>query len=631
MAMSFVTAVPEFVTAAAGDLADIGSALGAANTAAALPTTGVAAAAADEVSTQVAAIFDAYALKYQALSAQAAAFHNEFVSLLNGSALGYLTTEAANAEQNLLNAMTAPTAAGSAATLPILGGLGSLLGGGTGAPTLGLPGLSSLLGSGSGILGGLSPLLGGGPLGPILNGVGADLGGVLSSILNGSEASLLSNPLGPVLLAISGAFANVPPLQGLEPLLQPLLPNLFEAGVTASQAGNPWQMLFANTGANLETIFGRWAADPFPVLKQVIINWNGYAQEFGSGLALVLQDFPAYVANVPANIQLFIQGASTFNPAALAQAYINQQIGYTQTIVTSLQKAGADFQTTVPVFEADMGMAGQAIATGDYHGAVQDVAHGLIGLFITGFDTSNLSDVKVLGPAGDLLPILGIPAQQAQNFTNLLPPGSIPAQIAQNYTNLVSTLTSSNTATTFTLNLTNPSANVLQADAFFGLPLSLGFAVIGPFITTLDGFATGATVFGAAVQTGNGVAAVGALVDMPAYVLNGFLNGETIVDLTLPVSTATAVGGLGGPLLGPLLQQILGLAGPLDPTVPIVVHLPFDGILVPQHPITATLDVTVAGVTTPLNVNLGGTPFGGVADTLLNYLPEQLAAAIVPK
>ena len=69
--MSFVTAAPEFVTAAAGDLADIGSALGAANTAAALPTTGVAAAAADEVSTQIAAIFDAYALKYQALSAQA--------------------------------------------------------------------------------------------------------------------------------------------------------------------------------------------------------------------------------------------------------------------------------------------------------------------------------------------------------------------------------------------------------------------------------------------------------------------------------------------------------------------------------------------------------------------------------
>lgn len=72
--MSFVTAAPEFVTAAAGDLADIGSALGAANAVAALPTTGIAAAAADEVSTQLAPMFGAYAQKYQALSAQAAAF-----------------------------------------------------------------------------------------------------------------------------------------------------------------------------------------------------------------------------------------------------------------------------------------------------------------------------------------------------------------------------------------------------------------------------------------------------------------------------------------------------------------------------------------------------------------------------
>ena len=65
--------------------------------------------------------------------------------------------------------------------------------------------------------------------------------------------------------------------------------------------------------------------------------------------------------------------------------------------------------------------------------------------------------------------------------------------------------------------------------------------------------------------------------------------------------------------------------------MPIVVHLPFDGILVPQHPITATVDVTVAGIPTPPDLNLGGTPFGGAVDTLLNYLPEQLAAAITPK
>ena len=64
----------------------------------------------------------------------------------------------------------------------------------------------------------------------------------------------------------------------------------------------------------------------------------------------------------------------------------------------------------------------------------------------------------------------------------------------------------------------------------------MGFALIGPPIAGLDGLATGATAFGTALQTGNGVAALGALADMPAYGLNGFLNGETIVDLTIPVA-----------------------------------------------------------------------------------------------
>ncbi|WP_016720276.1 PE domain-containing protein, partial [Mycobacterium tuberculosis] len=46
--MSFVVAAPEVVVAAASDLAGIGSAIGAANAAAAVPTMGVLAAGADE-------------------------------------------------------------------------------------------------------------------------------------------------------------------------------------------------------------------------------------------------------------------------------------------------------------------------------------------------------------------------------------------------------------------------------------------------------------------------------------------------------------------------------------------------------------------------------------------------------
>ncbi|REQ17293.1 PE family protein, partial [Mycobacterium tuberculosis] len=71
--MSFVSVAPEIVVAAATDLAGIGSAISAANAAAAAPTTAVLAAGADEVSAAIAALFSGHAQAYQALSAQAAA------------------------------------------------------------------------------------------------------------------------------------------------------------------------------------------------------------------------------------------------------------------------------------------------------------------------------------------------------------------------------------------------------------------------------------------------------------------------------------------------------------------------------------------------------------------------------
>jgi hypothetical protein len=95
--MSFVTAQPETVIAAASDLQTIGSAVSAGNTAAAGPTTEVIPAAADEVSALAAAQFAAHAQAYQAISAQAAAIHEMFVTTLGASAGSYAATEAANA------------------------------------------------------------------------------------------------------------------------------------------------------------------------------------------------------------------------------------------------------------------------------------------------------------------------------------------------------------------------------------------------------------------------------------------------------------------------------------------------------------------------------------------------------
>jgi hypothetical protein len=95
--MSFVTTRPEALTAAAANLAGIGTTMSAQNAAAAAPTTGLVPAAADEVSALTAAQFAVHAQMYQAISAQAEAIHQLFVSTLGTSATSYASTEAANA------------------------------------------------------------------------------------------------------------------------------------------------------------------------------------------------------------------------------------------------------------------------------------------------------------------------------------------------------------------------------------------------------------------------------------------------------------------------------------------------------------------------------------------------------
>ena len=95
--MTFVTTQPEMLTAAAGQLQEIGAAMAAQNAAAATPTVGVVPAAADEVSALTATQFSTHATTYQSVTAQAAAIHEMFVRLLGASAGSYATTEAANA------------------------------------------------------------------------------------------------------------------------------------------------------------------------------------------------------------------------------------------------------------------------------------------------------------------------------------------------------------------------------------------------------------------------------------------------------------------------------------------------------------------------------------------------------
>ena len=109
--MSFVIAAPEMMTSAATDLASIGSTLSAANASAAAPTTGVVAAAEDEVSAAIAALFSGHGQVYQGLSARVAAFHEQFVHALTMGAGSYVGAEAANAAAFAANPVASAAAA----------------------------------------------------------------------------------------------------------------------------------------------------------------------------------------------------------------------------------------------------------------------------------------------------------------------------------------------------------------------------------------------------------------------------------------------------------------------------------------------------------------------------------------
>ena len=95
--MSFLVAATEAVATAATDLSNIGSTIDAASAVAGASTRGELAAAADEVSVAVGAMFSEHAEAYQAISAQIAEFHAQFVQAVSAAGQAYAATEAANA------------------------------------------------------------------------------------------------------------------------------------------------------------------------------------------------------------------------------------------------------------------------------------------------------------------------------------------------------------------------------------------------------------------------------------------------------------------------------------------------------------------------------------------------------
>src|ERR1700761_8969587 len=95
--MTSLLAQPQLLATAATDLAKINSAIDAAKAVAAGPTTGLVAAAQDEVSAAAAKMFGGFRPEEQAILKQAAAFHEEFVAALAGAGSAYTQAEVANA------------------------------------------------------------------------------------------------------------------------------------------------------------------------------------------------------------------------------------------------------------------------------------------------------------------------------------------------------------------------------------------------------------------------------------------------------------------------------------------------------------------------------------------------------
>jgi hypothetical protein len=98
----------------------------------------------DQVSAAIAAVLGTHALEYQTVSAQVADFHAQFVGALNSGASQYLSTEAANAEQSLLNAVNSPAQGllGHSAMGTGTGTSGAV--GGTGSPAVAAGGVPAV-------------------------------------------------------------------------------------------------------------------------------------------------------------------------------------------------------------------------------------------------------------------------------------------------------------------------------------------------------------------------------------------------------------------------------------------------------------------------------------------------------
>lgn len=113
--MGYLSTQPPVLAATAADVAALGSTIDEVKMAAARTTTGVAAAAGDEVSAAISTVFNTFAQQYQAILGRAAVFHSEFALALAAAGNAYANAEAAG-----VAALATTTATGGTAPVTAL-------------------------------------------------------------------------------------------------------------------------------------------------------------------------------------------------------------------------------------------------------------------------------------------------------------------------------------------------------------------------------------------------------------------------------------------------------------------------------------------------------------------------------
>ncbi|BBX65400.1 hypothetical protein MSAS_45740 [Mycobacterium saskatchewanense] len=299
--MSFVITVPEMVTDAATNFAGIGSAIDAAHAAAAGATTQLLTAGADEVSAAISKVFAEYGSAYQALTAQAAAFHSQFVQAINSGAGMYAATEAASVDplqtiqQDIFGLINAPT--NTLLGRPLIG---DGTNGFTNAQGAGTPGGAGGLLIGNGGNGGNSTAAGapggaGGAAGLLLgNGGNGGTGGPAALGGAGGPGGLLGAPGA----TGSPGLATVPLSYDGSNLL-----------VNLSVGGGPSSSVIVDTGsrglilppqdvnlANLGPVTGTGSVTYGEPLNTLTVNYNTYSTTVNFGNGMVTQPTTIAVA-----------------------------------------------------------------------------------------------------------------------------------------------------------------------------------------------------------------------------------------------------------------------------------------------------------------------------------------------